>query len=181
MAKQRHQLVKIAPCSLNGMPGRVGQLDGYGVIVEAAQVILRISFHVGGVGCRPVTSVAYVAEHMERGTAEWIAALVGPAEAGHYIGAVVSAFRRTSHAPGDLHAGLLVCVACAARDSAIASSKRQAAPIENSPARNRRQHAGQAFVVLVTAYAISLHAEMRPCDERIGTNHLHVEQRNQDD
>src|SRR5678815_3769741 len=143
-------------------------------------MVLRVTFHVGGVGRGPVSRIADVAEQMECGAAERVAAFVRtrPGKAGHYVAGPAKAGHYT---PGNLHARLLVRVARAFRDLRIARRERQAATIEDSPARDRREHVGQTFVVLVTAHAIGLYAHMRSCDERIGTDHLHIKQRDQDD
>src|SRR5688572_27308718 len=117
---------------------------------------------------------------MERCTAEWVTAraFVSPAEAGHYT---VSGSSRTRNASGDLDPGLLVPVARTAGNRWIASGERQPAPIEDGPARNRCEHVGQSFVVLIAANTVGLHTEMRPCNEHVGANHLYVEEHGKDD
>src|SRR5688572_26571605 len=146
MAKQRNESVKVPPSGLDKAAGRIRQLDRRRVIVEAAQVILRVALHVGGVGGGPVASVAHVAKQVERGAAERITAriLIGPAETGHYGVFVVSGCSRTRYAAGNLHARFLVRIASALRDRLITGRERQAAPVEDGPARNRREHVGQA-------------------------------------
>src|SRR5688572_28746754 len=125
MAKQRNEFVKVPPSGLDKAAGRIRQLDRRRVIVEAAQMILRVALHVGGVGGGPVASVAHVAKQVERGAAERITA-------------------RTRYAAGNLHARLLVRIASALRDRLITGRERQAASVEDGPTRNRREHVGQA-------------------------------------
>jgi len=109
-----------APAIAIAQAERVGQsFTWLRVIVESAQMVLRVTFHVGGVGRGPVSRIADVAEQMECGAAERVAAFVRtrPGKAGHYVAGPAKAGHYT---PGNLHARLLVRVARAFRDRRIA-------------------------------------------------------------